>query len=126
MTRISLFRLTAACLIASFSRSSVATAAVGKKNDVVGSIWSYTIVKGDKTDKGTFRVYRLDIYKGEKKVGRVTVLDKDETKLSITEWPEMNGKALLKKNQGKNSGATGTMKKTDGTDWHMTVHFKDG
>jgi hypothetical protein len=126
MSRIPPFRLIAACLIASLFVAPFATAAVGKKNDVVGSIWTYTLVKGDKKDKGTFRVYKLDIYKGEKKVGRVTVLDNDESKLSFTEWPEMNGKAYMKKNQGKNSGASGTLTKTDGTDWHMTVHFKDG
>jgi hypothetical protein len=96
------------------------------KDDVMGAVWSYTLTKGDDTVTGQFRVYNREIFKGHKKVGKVDIEDDDETKLSFTDWDEMNGKAVLRKTKRHPPGASGTLTKKDGSEWTMKVTWKDG
>src|SRR6476469_5758682 len=99
MSLITSTRLTLAGLVIALglAAASDALAAPKKADNVMGAIWSYTLTKGDKKESGTFRVYKKEIFKGDKKVGHVDVKDEDETTLVFTDWSEMNGKADLRK-----------------------------
>lgn len=94
------------------------------KDDVVGAIWSYTLTHDEKKVTGQFRVYEDVIYKGADKVGVVEPKDKDETTLIFNKWPEMDGRAILRKT--KNGRAAGTLFKKDGSKWEMKATWKDG
>jgi hypothetical protein len=118
-----LLHLTSVFLLTLFASAAVVNAAAKKKDHVVGSIWTYTITQGDKKETGTFRVYQLDIYKEDKKVGRATVKSADETTLTFTDLPELNGKAYVKKL--KTGVCSGQLKKTDGSEWEFKAHIKE-
>jgi hypothetical protein len=96
---------------ASVTRLSSGVTADGK-DDVVGAIWRYTLTRDGKEESGQFRVYQREICKGSEKVGVVEPKDKDETTLTFKNWPDMNGRATLRKI--KNGRASGTVKKTKG------------
>lgn len=95
-------------------------------DDIVGSIWTYTLKKGDKEESGQFRIYKGEVFKGADKVGTYHVKDEDETTITFTNWPEMNGTAVLRKTHKRPPGAAGVLHKKDGTDWEMKAHWKDG
>jgi hypothetical protein len=95
------------------------------KDEFVGGIWSYTLTRGEEKTTGQFRVNDREIFKGPKKVGTVNP-DGGETTITITDWPEMNGVAHLRKNRRHPAGASGTLKKTDGSEWAIRITFKDG
>ena len=119
MRNAKLLHLMSICLFALFATSAVVDAA--KKNDE-GDLWTYTISNGKKEHTGNFRVRNLDIYKDDKKVGRVVADDPENFSITFTDLKDMNGKAHVHKT--KNGVATGTLKKADGTEWEMKVHFK--
>ena len=52
--------------------------------------------------------------------------DGKETTLVFSDWPEMNGTAKLRKNQRNPPGASGALRKEDGSEWDMSCHWKDG
>jgi hypothetical protein len=106
--------------------ASDAFAAPKKPDNIMGVIWSYTLTKGDKKENGTFRVYKKEIFKGDKKVGHVDVKDEDETTLVFTDWSEMNGTATLRKTRKNPPTAGGTLRKKDGSEWEMKVQWKEG
>src|SRR5687767_13444736 len=111
------------CLLIGFLGASFTLAEPRKdrdgKDDVMGAIWSYTLTKGDETSHGKFRVYNKEVFKGSEKVGSVDVEDEDQTTITFTKWPEMNGKAVLRKTKRNPPGAAGTLTKTDGSQWEM-------
>ena len=127
MSRITPIRLTLVGLALALGLATVAdTLAAPKKPDnIMGAIWTYTLTKGDKKESGTFRVYKKEIFKGDKKVGHVTVKDEDETTLVFTDWSEMNGTATLRKTRKNPPTAGGTLHKKDGSDWEMKVQWKE-
>lgn len=95
------------------------------KDDVVGTIWRYTITNGNKKDNGQFRVYKKDIFKGSKKVGEVHPKDEDETTLVFTNYEEFKGKAVLRKTKTSPPTWNGTLHRQNGTHWKMEVVVKD-
>jgi len=95
------------------------------KDDVVGTIWHYTITQGNKKDSGQFRVYLKDIFKGKDKVGHVVPKDGDETTLHFTDYKEFKGTAVLRKVKRTPATWKGTLNKQNGTQWEMTVIVKD-
>ena len=67
------------------------------KDRVFGAIWSYKLTRdGAKPQKGTFRVYRDDVFLKDKKVGTVRRKGGGETVLTIGGIPQMIGTALLR------------------------------
>ena len=92
-----------------------------KDDKVMGALWKYRIEREGKIENGLFRVYKKDIFLKDKKVGTVDTKDEDETTLHITGIPELNGKAVLRKTRRNPPGATGKLKRDDGTTWEMTV-----
>jgi hypothetical protein len=94
------------------------------KDDVVGAIWKYTLTLDEKEETGQFRVFEDEIFKGPDKVGKVESKDNDETTLIFKKWPEMNGRATLRKI--KNGRAAGTLIKKDGSKWKMVATWQDG
>lgn len=95
------------------------------KDDVVGTIWRYTITHGNKKDTGQFRVYLKEIFKGKDKVGYVVPKDNDETTLHFTDYKEFKGTAVLRKTKRSPPTWQGTLNKQNGTRWEMTVIIKD-
>jgi len=95
------------------------------KDNVVGTIWAYKLKKDDKAENGQFRVYKLEVFKGDKKVGKVVPKDEDETKLIITEYEPLNGAAILRKTRTKPPVWKGTLVKDDGSKWSMEVEIKN-
>lgn len=95
------------------------------KDDIVGTIWRYTITHGSKKDTGQFRVYLKEIFKGKDKVGYVQPKDNDETTLHFTDYKEFKGTAVLRKTKRSPSTWQGTLSKQNGTKWEMTVIVKD-
>jgi hypothetical protein len=93
------------------------------KENVVGAVWKYTLINEKSKMEGGFRVYRNEIFKQGRKIGRVVVKDNDETTLIFTDDPELNGKAVLAK--AKNGVAQGTLKRDDGVQFHMYVTMVD-
>jgi hypothetical protein len=94
-------------------------------DDVVGAIWHYRLTRNGKTESGNFRVYQFEIFKGKEKIGSVKPKDDDETTLTITGFPELNGKATLHKVRDKTRLAKGTLVRPDGEKWEMEVEVKD-
>jgi hypothetical protein len=97
-----------------------------KEDDVVGVIWHYTIKRDKAKQTGTFRVYNMKIYKGDKVVGKYQHSGDQKTTITFTDWPEMNGKVALTKTKRHPPHAEGKLKKDDGTEWEMTCTWKDG
>jgi hypothetical protein len=96
------------------------------KDDVVGVVWNYTIARGKAKESGQFRVYNKKIYREDKVVGKYEQTGDQKTKITFTDWPEMNGTVNLTKTRRHPPRAYGKLKKTDGTEWDMTVQWKDG
>jgi hypothetical protein len=94
-------------------------------DEYVGSIWHYTITKGEEKHAGQFRVHEHDVFQENQKVGRADP-NGDETTITFTKSPELNGVAKLRKNRKRPPGATGTLTRDDGTVWQMKVTWKDG
>lgn len=95
------------------------------KDDVVGTIWSYTITRGDKVEKGQFRCYQKELFKGENKVGEVHPKDDDETTLVFTDFGELNGKVKIRKVKRKPVVWKGTLNKDKGRKWDIRITVKD-
>ena len=95
------------------------------KDDVVGTIWHYTITHGNKKDSGQFRVYLKDIFKGKDKVGNIVPKDADETTLYFTDYKEFKGTAVLRRVKRNPVTWKGTLNRQNGTRWEMTVIIKD-
>lgn len=124
-------RFTPACVLAVLALFASVAWGVGKgkdgKDDVVGARWNYTLTKGSEEVKGHFRVYKKEVFHGGDKVGTVDVKDEDETTITFfVNWPEMHGKAILRKHHNRPPGANGKLHKKDGSEWEMKVHWKDG
>src|SRR4051812_29445594 len=96
------------------------------KDDVVGVIWDYTITHGKQKESGQFRIYNSKIYKGEKVVGHYEHTGDQLTTITFTDWPAMNGTVALTKTNRHPPRAEGKLKKDDGSEWEMTVQWKDG
>lgn len=96
-------------------------------DDVKGARWDFQVTDGDEVvEKGFFRVADKVIYKGKNKVGKVEAESQTETKLLIDSFKKLNGKATLKKVDGKPPVWEGTLKRKDGKRLKMKVTFKDG
>jgi hypothetical protein len=95
------------------------------KDDVVGTIWSFTARKGSETEKGRFRVYEKEVFKGSEKVGVVIPKDKDETTLVVTGFPKLNGKVVLRKVGHNPTVWSGDLLHENGSKWHIRVEVKD-
>ena len=126
-------RIITCALIIGFAASSLFAekgrdSAKGKDgvDDHMGAIWEFTLTKGTEKSSGKFRVLNHEIFHQNKKVGKAEGKDDDETTITITEWDEMNGTATLRKHKRHPPGATGTLKKKDGSEWEMKVTWKDG
>lgn len=79
------------------------------KDTVVGTIWSFKAVKGSDVEKGAIRI---SDNKGAKKVGVVKPKDEDETTLTISGMPEINGTIELRKTSLKPPIWKGTLTRT--------------
>jgi hypothetical protein len=97
-----------------------------KKDDVVGVMWDYTITRGKTKESGQFRVYNGKIYKGDKVVGKYEHTGDQKSKITFTDWTEMNGTVNLTKTKRHPPRAEGKLKKDDGTEWEMKCQWKDG
>ncbi len=101
-----------------------------KQNKVVGFIWEYhgkKVVDDKLTGEeihGQFRVFNKEAFKGPKKVGFVKAKGPLESTLTITDWPEMNGKVTLKKVGMAPPVWQGLFQKDDGSNWRLTVKFR--
>jgi hypothetical protein len=95
------------------------------KDDVVGTIWSYTLTNKNKKESGQFRLYNLEIFKGAKKVGYGIRKDDDEAKLIVKNYPPLNGTAVMRKVGRKPPIWKGTLIKEDGSKWQMESTVKD-
>jgi hypothetical protein len=95
------------------------------KDDVVGTIWHYTLTRGDKKDTGQFRVKDLEIFKGKNKIGVIKPKDDDESSFKITELPELNGTAEIRKVRRNSPVWKGTLTKANGTKWDIEIEVKD-
>jgi hypothetical protein len=115
-----LLRVTSISLLALFAAAALANGAPKKNDNVPGARWTYTITQGDKKESGTFRILELVIYKDDKKIGRATQKSTTETTLVFTGLPELNGTAEVKR--VKRGSCTGTLKKSDGTEWVFKAH----
>jgi hypothetical protein len=128
MTRASTILICIAVMLLQTSAFAARDSAKGKdgKDDVVGTIWSYTITHGKEKESGKFRVYDGKIYKGDKVVGKYQVTGDEKSTITFTDWPEMNGSVELTKTRRHPPRAKGTLKKDDGTEWEMHAEWKDG
>ena len=76
-------------------------------------------------EKGAIRISDKEIFKGSKKVGVVKPKDEDETTLTISGMPEINGTIELRKTSLKPPIWKGTLTKDDGSKWDITFDVKD-
>jgi hypothetical protein len=96
------------------------------KDRVVGTIWSFTLSrKGRDDQKGQFRMYNLEIFKGPKKVGTGIRDGATTGKLIITDYPPFNGIAVMRKVRHNPARWSGTLTKTNGKEWHMVAEVKE-
>jgi len=126
--RVQAIVLCVVALVFGTSALAVRDSAKGKdgKDDVVGSIWNYTLTKGKEKQSGTFRIYKGKVYKGDKEVGTYEQTGDEKTTITFTKWDEMNGTVALTKTKRHPPRAEGKLKKDDGSEWEMTAHWKDG
>lgn len=103
--------------------TAIAKRRARKAEDPNGWIWSYVATSGSKSESGTFQVLSLQIYQDKKKVGHVDPKGGaklgDTTTLILTDFGKMNGTAELTKSHKKPPVWAGTLKATDGTEWHF-------
>lgn len=97
------------------------------KNDIVGAQWRYTLKRGPKQEQGVFRVNNHELFRGPKKIGIAKPNPKqpDETALTITGVPELNGVAVLRKTGRQPARWRGTLKKVDGSEWDLQIVVRD-
>jgi len=133
-----LFRLLVVLLIALVASQAVAQDK-GKKNkgnkannankdgvdDVVGAIWHYKVTHDGMTEAGNFRVYKLEMFKGKEKIGVVKPKDEDESTFEVRGYPELNGKATIRKVKQKSAVAKGVLVRPNGEKWDIEVEIKD-
>jgi hypothetical protein len=95
------------------------------KDDVVGTIWAFKATKGTETERGQFRVYLKDVFKGGDKVGVVIPKDNDETTMVIDGFKKLNGKVVLRR-VGRNPTVwRGVLLHADGSKWDIVIDVKD-
>jgi hypothetical protein len=88
---------------------------------VVGTRYQFTCVNGDKEVTSTFRVYKYEVFRKDKKVGTLKPKNDTETTLIITDFEMLNGTAALRKINNGPPKWMGDLKKTDGSIWKLTV-----
>ena len=93
--------------------------------DVVGTNWHYKLTRGDKIETGNFRVYKLEIFKGKDKIGVVKPKDEDESSLVFTDFPELNGKATIRKVHDKVRVWKGTLVRPNDQKWDLEIEVQD-
>jgi hypothetical protein len=121
-----LLRVVSVFVLAAFAFPAIVDAAAAKKkkeDEVVGSIWTWTITNGDKKETGSFRVHDLNIYKDDKIVGSAAEDAAKKATLTFTGIPELNGTAEVQRH--KVGHCTGTLKKKDGTEWKFEAHITE-
>jgi hypothetical protein len=94
------------------------------KDDVVGTIWKFTMTNGPQKETGQFRVHKHVVYKGAKKVGLIEPKGL-QTTLIINDFPKLNGRVELTKVKAKPPVWRGTYHRSDGTKWNIEVEVKD-
>ena len=95
------------------------------KDDVVGTIWSYTITRGEKVEKGQFRCHDLKLYKGQTQVGEVQPQTKTHSTLVFTDFGELNGTIDIRKSNRKPPVWRGTLERENGRTWSIVIRIKD-
>ena len=94
-------------------------------DDVVGAIWHYKVTHDGKTETGNFRVYKFDMFRGKDKIGVVKPKDEDESSFEVHGFPELNGKATIRKVRQKSAVAKGTLVRPNGEKWDIEIEIKD-
>lgn len=97
-------------------------------DDVVGTRWSYELSKQGESkpfEKGVFRVYKKEVFKGKNKVGVVKPNSPTETTLQIDGLPEINGVAKLKRTDAKPPVWEGTLERKSGKHFKIRVEIRD-
>lgn len=92
---------------------------------VVGTIWSYHLKHKGKKESGQFRMCNMEIFKGPNKIGSGIRKDDDEAKLIITDYPPLNGTAVMRKVGEKPAVWKGTLVKDNGSVWSMEATVKE-
>jgi hypothetical protein len=86
-----------------------------------GATWRFKLQRGPRVITGTFRVLDKQIFFNNKQIGTIEPKDEDETLLTFTGLKQLNGSATLGKLSTNPPGASGTLRRTDGTTWTMRV-----
>ena len=103
-----------------------------RKNNVVGSIWTFKFVRGPRgpqleRQEMTFRVYKYEIFVGPKKVGTIKPRGPMDSTLTIDGFPKMNGTATITKVRNRDPAQwQGTFKQDNGTEWRLSIDEVEG
>ncbi len=95
------------------------------KDDVLGALWEYKLTRDGRKESGQFRVYQHEIFRGNKKVGSVYIKDNDEASFDISGWPEMNGKATIRKVKQQPVVWKGDFTRENRQKWNIELEVKD-
>lgn len=99
-----------------------------KKDDTdnrVGTIWAFTAVDGSDVEKGQFRVYQKEVFKGARKVGYIEPKGRNQTTMVITDFARLNGTTELRKTGQRPPVWEGVLKRRGGSSWNIKVEVKD-
>jgi hypothetical protein len=112
------------------AQESLGQAPRKKADKVVGIIWEFKMnrlrdqKKTEEKFEGRFRVHNYEVFRGPVLVGRVEPMGPMDTKITITEWPEMNGVLTLKMIGKQPQTWAGKLVRDDGSEWAVGVRVR--
>lgn len=88
-----------------------------------GAIWEFKAINGSEEISGQYRVFKKEVFRGNRKVGVVKPKSATVTTLEITGFPKLNGTTVLHRVGGPHW--EGVLKRDDGSKWVITIDIKD-
>ena len=112
-----------ALIIALVAAVLLPSLAYAQGRQLPGAIWTFKAVNGSEVVEGQYRVYRKEVFRGNRKVGVVKPKSANVTTLEITGFPKLNGTTILNRTKGPHW--EGTLKRDDGSKWVIDIDIKE-